>query len=133
MRSRAPLLLAIVTALLGAPSLASGASSEPAGTAADALLGIVLLIGLSGVAAVTVMGTALALAGRRRSDAQEPAAAAADDAATAAILARRTVRQGKVRLTDDPIVAAMGLDDKVGVRRRARGQSTRRTRSGRVR
>ena len=87
----------------------------------NGLLGLVLIIGLSGVAAVAIIGTALLVVGRRRSE--EPEAAVAFDATseaadTDALLQRRIVRRARVRLADDPIVAAMGVDHQVDARRR---------------
>jgi hypothetical protein len=86
----------------------------------DRLLGLVLIIGLSGVAAVAIVGTALLVARRRSS---EPEAAGTPDgpsapADTESLLQRRIVRRAKIRLADDPIVAAMGVDDQVDARRR---------------
>jgi hypothetical protein len=85
------------------------------------MLGLVLIVGLSGVATVAIIGTALLVVGRRRSE--EPEAEGAFDATpkaadTEALLQRRIVRRAKVRLADDPIVAAMGVDEQVDARRR---------------
>ena len=77
----------------------------------DGLLVTVVLIGLSGVAAVALIGTALLMAGRRRADhrdAEEPTRATS----TEAVLHERMLRRAHVRLEDDdPIVAALGGDD----------------------
>ena len=91
-----------------------------AGVVDDGLLGIVLLVGLSGVATVAIIGTTLLLVGRRRSGGEEARATVAELGDTDALLERRTVRQAKVRLADDPIVTAMGVDDQVAARRRRR-------------
>lgn len=94
---------------------------EPRTGSRDGMLGLVLMVGLSGVAAVAIIGTALLVIGRRRSE--EPEAASAPDgsaeaADTETLLQRRIVRRSKIRLADDPIVAAMGVDDQVDARRR---------------
>jgi hypothetical protein len=95
---------------------------EPeAGVVDDATLGIVLLVGLSGVATVAIIGSTLLLVGRRRAEDEEVAAAVAELGDTDSLLERRTVRQAKVRLADDPIVTAMGIDDQVAARRRRTG------------
>ena len=113
-------------------------AAEPDGMATDPLLGIVLLVGLSGVAAVALIGGVVLSIGRPRSDDDEIPAAVAQARQTEALLERRTLRQAKVRLTDDPIVAAMGVDDQVAARRRRRapgqvpsGPGERPTRRGR--
>ena len=90
---------------------------EPRPGARAGLLGLVLIVGLSGVAAVAIIGTALLVVGRRRSEEPETASATSE-AATESLLQRRIVRRAKVRLADDPIVAAMGVDDHVDARRR---------------
>ena len=81
-----------------------------------------LMVGLSGIAAVAIIGAALLVIRRRRSE--EPEAPGAADrsakADTEALLQRRIVRRAKIRLADDPIVAAMGVDDHVDARRRRR-------------
>ncbi|HEX7171047.1 MAG TPA: hypothetical protein VF365_00405 [Candidatus Limnocylindria bacterium] len=93
------------------------ASKESGTDARDGLLGLVLFVGLSGVAVVAIIGTGLLLAARRRSGKAEPAPAS-QLADTESLLQRRIVRRAKVRLTDDPIVTAMGVDDQVDARRR---------------
>jgi len=90
---------------------------EPRPGARAGLLGLVLIVGLSGVAAVAIIGTALLVVGRRRSEEPETGSATSE-AATESLLQRRIVRRAKVRLADDPIVAAMGVDDHVDARRR---------------
>lgn len=99
----------------------TGQGEETHAGSRDGLLGLVLIVGLSGVAAVAIIGTSLLVVGRRRSEEPEPAGAVdgtpeADD--PEALLQRRIVRRAKVRLADDPIVAAMGVDDQVDARRR---------------
>lgn len=97
---------------------------EEAGRLAeDRLLGTVLVIGLSGVAAVAILGTALLVLGRRRPEEDDEAAKRASAAAsTAAVLHQRTLRRAKVRLGDDPIVAAMGIEDEPSPRAPGAGQ-----------
>jgi hypothetical protein len=99
-------------------------AEETHGGSRNGLLGLVLIVGLSGVAAVAIIGSALLVVGRRTS--QEPEAAGSfdgtsDAADTETLLQRRIVRRAKVRLADDPIVAAMGVDDQVDARRRRGG------------
>ena len=130
MRWRLLLVLATLAALLGAPSFASAAGNElsrasvsPGGTAAIAFLVLQvddtteLLIGLAGVAIVAVIGVAVVILGRRRSRQEELTIAVGERGDTEALLDRRTVRRSKVRLTDDPIVAAMGVEEQVAARR----------------
>lgn len=86
------------------------------------MLGLVLIVGLSCVAAVAIFGAAFLVVGRRRAREAEgpdgdPGAGLAD---TESLLQRRIVRRARVRLVDDPIVAAMGVDDHVDARRRRR-------------
>lgn len=110
----------------GAPRIAPAADRTDSGEethagSRDGLLGLVLIIGLSGVAAVAISGTVLLVVARRRRS--EPEAAGAPDgpsasADTESLLQRRIVRRAKIRLVDDPIVAAMGVDDQVDARRR---------------
>lgn len=111
----------------GAPP-AAGGDDPAAGTRTaspvgpDALLGMVLVIGLIGVAAVALVGTLLLVAGRRRHDPEEPAAALAPGAAphvtaTDDLLARRTIQRARMRLADDPILSALGVDEQMQARR----------------
>jgi hypothetical protein len=110
---------------------ASPGSDEDSAASSDGLLTMVLFAGLSGVAAVALIGTALMLAGRRRARDDEPevpvgATAGANTealpagAAAGDILGRRMLRQARVRMTDDPIVAALGIGNEDDDRRRAR-------------
>ena len=104
------------------PAAERAAADEPqAGVVDDAMLGIVLLFGLSGVATVAIIGTTLLLVGRRRTEDDEVPASVPELDDTATLLERRTVRKAKVRLSDDPIVTAMGVDDQVAARRRRSG------------
>ena len=70
-----------------------------------------------GVAAVTIAGVACLIAVARRRATGAAASTPPTVADTEALLERRTLRQAKVRLTDDPIVAAMGVEDQVAARR----------------
>jgi hypothetical protein len=100
------------------PAAAASGGGEPDGIAGDPLLGVVLLVGLSGVAVVAVIGGVVLSIGRRRSDDQGTSDTVTLARDTEAVLERRTLRQAKVRLGDDPIVAAMGVEDQVAARRR---------------
>ena len=107
-----------------APVAVPVADREPAeeapetGVVDDDMLGIVLLVGLCGVATVAIIGTTLLHVGRRRSGGEEAPATVAEIGDTDALLERRTVRRAKTRLAEDPIVTAMGVDDQVAARRR---------------
>lgn len=98
-------------------------AGDPRAGTSDGLLALVLIVGLSGVAAVAIVGTALLAFGRRRRGEPEPANASKQPtgADTESLLERRIVRRSKIRLADDPIVAAMGVDDHVDARRRRSG------------
>jgi hypothetical protein len=102
----------------GMPAAGRAGAGESEGIPSDPLLGVVLLIGLSGVAVVALIGGIVLSIGRRRPDDGEDPTSAARARATEAVLERRTLRQAKVRLDDDPIVAAMGVEDQVAARRR---------------
>lgn len=93
-------------------------AATPGGRAEDAVLGLVLLIGLSGVAVVALIGTALLTVGRRRDHEGAAPAKARAPLDSEALLEQRAVRRARVRLADDPIVVAMGVDDQVAARRR---------------
>jgi len=77
-----------------------------------------LLIGLAGVASVAIIGTLLLIAGRRR----EPEGATAVGSPSAAddALLRRIARSARAQTADDPIVAALGVDDEMAARRAVR-------------
>lgn len=104
-------------ATLAAAPVGPEPSQPAAGTEPDEerLVDTVLLVGLAGVATVALLGTAFLLARRGRRDEREAAATAM--ARTAATLERRTVRRAKVRLADDPIVAALGVGNDAPPRR----------------
>jgi hypothetical protein len=76
-----------------------------AGNPIDEGTSIIVLIGILGVGAVALIGTATLIARRRRADDdEEPVAATA-----AAALQRRSVRRARQRMGEDPIMAAMGI------------------------
>ncbi len=117
------LTISLLAALSGAPSRASDAGMAVArraasASSADDFLMSLLLVGLGGVAAVALIGTGILLARRERVKPPPPSAMAQ----AAAALERRAVRRSKVRLPDDPIVAALGIDgdDRRRPRRRTR-------------
>ncbi len=89
-----------------------------AGDPIDEGTSIIVLIGVLGVGAVALIGTATLVARRRRTaDDEEPVAATA-----AAALQRRSVRRARQRMSEDPIMAAMGIgaEDQRKDRRRPR-------------
>jgi hypothetical protein len=111
------LCLVLLAALSGAPSLVSAngttvASRTDVEERTDELILTILLVGLAGVAGVALVGTGLLLATKRERRVQEPPPTALAQAAAA--LERRSVRRSKLRLADDPIVDAMGLDHESG-------------------
>lgn len=98
---------------------------------ADGLLNVVLLVGLSAVAVVALIGVAVILTGRRRDhhdEADDPAARkfaargtrSSPDATPDAVMQPRKLRHGRVRMPEDPIVAALGIGNESDDRRRAR-------------
>lgn len=84
-------------------------ADEAAGavSADDDLRGVALLLGLSGVAAMALVGSALLALGRRRRTAAAPDATVTADAAVTARRAKRLARAA--RLDDDPILASLGI------------------------
>jgi hypothetical protein len=119
----------------GAPAASGGRGPSPAdgatrartpgdttsgeGTAAaDDLVSTLLLIGLAGVASVAVIGTLLLMAGRRREPQRATAAASAPVGAAA--VRPRIARRASTSPADDPIVAALGVDDEMAARRAIR-------------
>lgn len=102
------------------------ASSGPAdgknsaGWAEDESVSFAVLIGVAGMAGVAILGAMLLVLGRRRAAEGGAPSAAVEASAAEALLERRTVRQAKVRLPADPIVAAMGIDERAAARRRRR-------------
>jgi hypothetical protein len=108
----------------GEPDRTSGVDEE------DGLLSMVLLIGLAGVAAVAVGGTALLLATRRRErPADGPPAPMADardrtavpgEGGVSEMADRQALRRARLRMTDDPIMTALGIDEDIAGRRARR-------------
>ena len=96
----------------------------------DNLLAMVLLIGLTGVAAVALGGTAFLLATRRREQrADGPstsmagargATEATDELGVSDMADRQALRRARLQMTDDPIMAALGIDDDIAGRRARR-------------
>lgn len=73
-------------------------------SANDGLFGSVLLIALSGMAAVALVGSAILVVGRRRRPAAAPAAT------EPVMISRRASRLARAaRLDDDPILASLGI------------------------
>lgn len=102
------LILAALAALLGEPSVAAAADDEVQREAAD-LVTAVLVFGLSGIAAVALIGTALLLAGRRHRgrtdvDDTDPGRPPPD-----AEPPPRRAMPLDAGLGEDPIVASMGF------------------------
>jgi hypothetical protein len=144
MRPTLVLTLAIAAVLSGAPSWASatgtragpqlaGRSDPP--PAALAFEPIDIAIGVGGIATLGLIAWYFVPRARRRrvesapTEKRHPRPArrtAADEQVTAA-LHRRTLRQGRVRLEEDPIIASMG----VGSRSRAEPGVSRARRSAR--
>jgi hypothetical protein len=125
---RAVVIMAVVAALSGAPSSVSAAASHlgPLGGArltlaelseasdretasADDLVSTLLLVGLAGVASVAIVGTLLLFAGRRRQPER------AETIPPPNLAHRRPMSPA-----DDPIVAALGVDDEMAARRAIR-------------
>lgn len=124
MTARAVVALVMSAALLGAPSSASateptvedgrsraaevGLTMEPTvevtDVVGDELLLLLVLTGLAGIASLALLGMAFILAMRRRDQRLEP------EAEAAAVLQRRTIRRARMRLPNDPIVDALGID-----------------------
>jgi hypothetical protein len=97
---------------------ASDAESRDDRAAIDEMVSDVLLIGLAGVASVAIIGTLLLIASRRREPARatvRPAASTAGDPPM-----RRVALTGRARPSDDPIVAALGVDEEMAARRAIR-------------
>lgn len=103
-----------------AAPLRAGNDPSPDGEAASAddLVSTVILIGLAGVALVAMLGTFLLAGGRRREPEEVATNPTAPVAATTAIppSARRTPRSP----ANDPIIAALGVDDEMAARRAIR-------------
>ncbi|HEY8179351.1 MAG TPA: hypothetical protein VIH33_03040 [Candidatus Limnocylindria bacterium] len=97
------------------PAASPGASGTPAPERDADGLGLVMMIGTLAFGAAALVGSALLFAAARRD--RRAATATADSAAidpgviASAIAERRAVRRARLRSTDDPILAAMGLPD----------------------
>ena len=125
MTARAVVALVMSAALLGAPSSASATEPtvedgrsraaevglvtestavEVTDVVGDELLLLLVLTGLAGIASLALLGMAFILAVRRRDQRLEP------EAEAAAVLQRRTIRRARMRLPNDPIVDALGID-----------------------
>lgn len=102
------LILAALAALVGEPSVAVAAEDESQREAAD-LVTAVLVFGLSGIAAVALVGTALLFAGRRQSAGTEPPTTDAGPQHPDPEPPRRSTSQRGTGLSEDPIVASMGI------------------------
>jgi hypothetical protein len=95
------------------PTAAAGPGGGGQGVGNE-LVGMVLLIGVVGVAGVALLGAAWIIVASRR-DRREPSLVVPppSDAAVAAIPAveQRARRRARLRPSDDPILAALGLND----------------------
>jgi hypothetical protein len=90
-------------------------------TTADESVSHLLLVGLAGVASIAIIGTLLLVAARRREPARATSASIPD-----ATVTRRVGRSSRSHAAEDPIVAALGVDDEMAARRairRARRQA----------
>lgn len=130
MRTIVLVILAIAAVLSGAPSPASASATrdtpgrpaaEPAGQPASPPAGLSfepleIALGIGGIGALALFAGYLLLERRRRVGAKSserrddtPARpTSAEEQATAA-LQRRTLRRGRMRLEEDPIIASMGV------------------------
>lgn len=123
MRGRCLLVVAVATALLGAPSRASATGNDGTPVEVDGSSGTPIVVGLVGLAAIGLIGARLSLLGRRRRTRDDARAATAVAADTSAALERRTLRRARVRLSEDPVISALGIPAE-------REQRPRRRRSG---
>jgi hypothetical protein len=105
------------------------------------IVAMMVLIGLAGVAAVAIGGTALLLAMRRRERRADgpptPMADtqagdhAADGHGVSGMADRQALRRARLRMTDDPIMTALGIDEDIAGRRaRRRANAANRDRDG---
>jgi hypothetical protein len=95
------------------PPTASGTSSDPQAVGRE-LVGVVLLFGIAGVAAIALLGAAWILLASRRDRAELTVAPApVVDPVTPAMstVDRRALRRARLRPSNDPILAALGLND----------------------
>ena len=102
------LILAALAALLGEPSVAAAAEDEAQRKAAD-LVTAVVVFGVSGIAAVALIGTALLLAGRRQRVRTDAETTDAERRPPDPEPPRRAMPQLDAGLGEDPIVASMGF------------------------
>lgn len=134
MRPTVLVFIAIAAVLCGAPSLASATeagggvgiagdhNTAPAAEAGSSPAGltfgpVAIALGIGGIVARALFAWLVPLARRRRR--KEPRLAGARDQAgsrrteaeeqVTAALHRRTLRRGRVRLEEDPIIASMGV------------------------
>ena len=126
MNPRIAVTISLLAALSGAPPRASAAGIVMAvragnGSSANDFLAIPAVLDAAGVAAGALFGTGILHARRERAKPPPPSAMAE----AAAALQRRTVRRSKIRLPDDPIVAALGIDDDHRHRPRGRARPVR--------
>lgn len=95
----------------GAPT-PQASIAEPSGPAGestdDAIARAFVLLGLLGLTTIGLLGSTLLTTARRRRE--RPSEEIADEQA-AVILDQRSRRRGRVRLPDDPIIAALGVGD----------------------
>ena len=98
--------------------VADGSAPDDDGARTVEVVSDVVLIGLAGVASVAIIGTLLLVAGRRREPEPAPVGTTSSDAPVA--LRRRLARDGRARPGDDPIVAALGVDEEMAARRAIR-------------
>jgi hypothetical protein len=94
------------------------------------LLAMVVLIGLAGVAAVAIGGTALLIAMRRREQRADGPPTSTNDAragrdaederGVGGMADRQALRRARLQMTDDPIMTALGIDEDIAGRRARR-------------
>jgi hypothetical protein len=99
-----------------APASSTAGAGTAGGTqaAGSEQLGTVLLFGIAGVAAVALLGAAWILIASRRDRTQRPVVVGppVDPALTAIpTVEQRAARRARLRPSDDPILAALGLND----------------------
>jgi hypothetical protein len=113
------LLIATGAALLWAPPVAAGSGerelrAQPPLTTGPDLLTAVLAVGLAVVAAVAAASFLMLWAARRRDDEMRK------DAEPIEVVGHRARSRAELRMSDDPIMAGMGL----GRRQRPRGRKS---------
>jgi hypothetical protein len=79
-----------------------------------------VVVGLAGVAAVSLVGSLVLRALRRRRSQPTGTIGEARAAASEELLDGRADRRRRARLSDDPILAALGVDDEMAARRARR-------------